>query len=174
MPCNGLIYTPPHDCACFLGSLLNGFCALAPESKMPSLNTAMEEPRLVRGPAYEQIFPSQAALPDPCEWPTYRHDPARSGVAGSGVPSELQAVWQAALHGRLSAPTVAAGKVFVAESDAHTLHALDARSGNRQWQFTADGRIDSPPTVYAGRVLFGSADGWVYSLRAADGKLAWR
>lgn len=34
--------------------------------------------------------------------------------------------------------------------------------------------MDSPPTVYRGRVLFGSADGWVYCLRASDGELAWR
>jgi len=34
--------------------------------------------------------------------------------------------------------------------------------------------VDSPPTVYQGLVLFGSADGWVYCLRASDGALAWR
>ena len=28
--------------------------------------------------------------------------------------------------------------------------------------------------MYQGNVLFGSADGWVYSLRASDGVLAWR
>jgi hypothetical protein len=28
--------------------------------------------------------------------------------------------------------------------------------------------------IYKGRVLFGSADGWVYCLRAADGELIWR
>jgi outer membrane protein assembly factor BamB len=36
------------------------------------------------------------------------------------------------------------------------------------------GRVDSPPTVWKGRVLFGSADGYVYCLRASDGVLAWR
>ena len=36
------------------------------------------------------------------------------------------------------------------------------------------GRIDSPPTVYEGKVLFGSRDGCVYCLRASDGKLVWR
>ena len=38
----------------------------------------------------------------------------------------------------------------------------------------AGGRVDSPPTVYQGRVLFGCADGWVYCLSASDGRLAWR
>ena len=33
MPCNGLIYAPPHSCACHVESLLNSFNALAPAGK---------------------------------------------------------------------------------------------------------------------------------------------
>jgi len=58
--------------------------------------------------------------------------------------------------------------------DTHALCALDAASGAVLWEFTAGGRIDSPPTVDKGRVLFGSADGWVYCLRADSGDLIWR
>ena len=54
------------------------------------------------------------------------------------------------------------------------MHALDAASGKRAWSFAAGGRVDSPPTVWQGRVLFGSADGWVYCVRASDGALVWR
>jgi hypothetical protein len=54
------------------------------------------------------------------------------------------------------------------------LHVLDERTGRRLWTFTADGRIDSPPTIYNGMVLFGSRDGCVYCLRASDGALVWR
>ena len=53
-------------------------------------------------------------------------------------------------------------------------HALDATDGHSLWAFTAGGRVDSPPTMVRGLVLFGSADGWVYALREADGVLAWR
>ncbi len=52
--------------------------------------------------------------------------------------------------------------------------ALDASSGQRRWQFTAGGRIDTPPTIHDGLCLFGSHDGWVYCLRANDGQLVWR
>ena len=62
----------------------------------------------------------------------------------------------------------------MAAVDAHTVHALDADTGKAAWSYTAGGRVDSPPTIYRGRVLFGSADGWVYCLRAGDGRLAWR
>jgi outer membrane protein assembly factor BamB len=51
---------------------------------------------------------------------------------------------------------------------------MDVRSGQPAWSYTVGGRVDSPPTISRGRVLFGSADGWVYCLRAADGRLAWR
>jgi outer membrane protein assembly factor BamB len=78
------------------------------------------------------------------------------------------------LGGRLSAATIADGRVFVAQVDAQTVHALDAGTGDRLWSFTAGGRVDSPPTLVAGRVLFGSHDGLVYCLRASDGELVWR
>ena len=70
--------------------------------------------------------------------------------------------------------TSAAGKVFVADIDTHTLHALDEVTGKTAWTFTADGRIDSPPAYSSGSVLFGCRAGWIYCLRASDGALAWR
>ncbi|KPK40054.1 MAG: hypothetical protein AMJ65_10950 [Phycisphaerae bacterium SG8_4] len=70
--------------------------------------------------------------------------------------------------------TIAAGKLFVASVDTHRLHALDAKTGRPVWSYTTGGRVDSPPTYYSGLVLFGSADGYVYALRADDGVLAWR
>ena len=108
------------------------------------------------------------------DWPTYRHDPARSGFTRAVVPADLKRVWQADLGGKLSSVVVAEGKLFVAAVDAHAVHALDAASGKIAWSYTAGGRVDSPPTVSDGRVLFGSADGWVYCLSAADGRLGWR
>lgn len=54
------------------------------------------------------------------------------------------------------------------------MHALDASSGKPAWSFTAGGTIDSPPTIYHGRVLFGSVDGHVYCLDSTGGELIWR
>jgi outer membrane protein assembly factor BamB len=90
------------------------------------------------------------------------------------VPAEVGVAWRTALGGKLSSPVVAGGTLLVASVDTHTVHALDAASGEQQWSYTAGGRVDSPPTVDRGRVLFGSADGYVYCLRAADGQLIWR
>ena len=41
------------------------------------------------------------------------------------------------LGGRLTAPTIVAGKVFVAQIDRHTLDGLDARAGRVLWRLAA-------------------------------------
>ncbi len=77
-------------------------------------------------------------------------------------------------RGGLTPPVAAGGKVFVAEPDAHAVHAVNAKDGKHRWSFVADGRVDSPPTLYQGLCIFGCTDGQVYCLSAADGRLAWR
>jgi outer membrane protein assembly factor BamB len=95
-------------------------------------------------------------------------------MATSPIPSAPKRSWQTKLNGTLSAPTIAGGKVFVASEDTHQVIALDAATGKRAWAFTTGGRVDSPPTVWQGYVLFGSRDGRVYCLRATDGRLVWQ
>ena len=90
------------------------------------------------------------------------------------MDSELLLGWQKRLGGKLTSVVIADNRVFLASTDAHTLHALDATSGEPLWQATACGRIDSPPTVHEGLVLFGCRDGSAAALRATDGALVWR
>ncbi len=192
LPANGLLYVPPHACACFIEGKLTGFLALAGRTQaeaeaaqrrraaQPSSDLAGgSAPRLQKGPAYDQAGRGTYAghsdqAPSVDDWPTYRHDAGRSGSTRAAVPTQLARLWQRSVGTRLTAPVVALGKVFVAAVDAHTLHAFDAATGQPCWSFTTGGRIDSPPTVAGDRVLFGSADGYVYCLRAEDGTLAWR
>ena len=174
MPANGLIYAPPHSCACYPVAKLHSFNALAAEGRFRVPGAGLREDRLEKGPAFASIGNRQSAIGNPDDWPTYRHDGARSGSTAAAVPGTLAQAWQTKVGGRVSAPVIAEGKLFVASIDTHTVHALDASSGKPAWSVTVGGRVDSPPTVWRGRVLFGSADGWVYCLRAADGTLAWR
>jgi len=176
MPCNGLIYAPPHNCACYPEAKLYGFNALAPTSATRKLPSQIpDQGRLERGPAYaESANLKSETETSKSDWPTYRHDTARSGIATTTVPTEISQAWRADLGGRLSSVVVAADKLYVAQIDSHSVHALDAKTGDKLWSYTAGGRVDSPPTVYQGRLLFGSADGSVYCLRAADGVLVWR
>ena len=177
MPCNGLLYKPPDSCACFYQSKLEYLCALAPAGPKPQAgNQISEDSRLVKGLAYSDIRGQQSgvATNSADDWPMYRHDAARSGFGRSSVPADLRKSWDVSLDGKLSQPVIAGGRVYVASADIHTLQALDADTGKRLWKFTAGGRIDSPPTIDQGRVLFDSADGWVYCLRAEDGAMAWK
>jgi outer membrane protein assembly factor BamB len=172
MPANGMVYNPPHPCACYLESKLYGFNALAPASKGPRIpERAASRPRLEKGPAYDEEIAEVTTKDD---WPTYRHDAARSGRATTIVPAELKIKWEKSIEGKPASPVIAGAKVFIASAETHSIHALDAGSGNNLWSYTAGGRVDSAPTVYQGRILFGSADGYVYCLRASDGTLVWR
>jgi outer membrane protein assembly factor BamB len=176
MPANGLLYAPPHSCACYPGAQLRGFQALAPADANASAvpKETSSEGRLLKGPAYDRVAGSAFRVPGGDNWPTYRHDPARSGAARGAGPAKLAPLWSAKVGGRISALTAAGGKVFVAGVDAHEVVALDARSGRRLWGFTAGARVDSPPTVDGERLIFGCRDGRVYCLRARDGKPVWR
>ena len=167
MPANGLVYTPPHSCICFPESKTFGFCALAADGGAAGLPSG---PRLVAGPAFGKVTPPSEPLP----WPTLRGDAGRSGSTSETIPDTMAENWRCPLGGRLSAMTVGEGKVFVAQIDRHTVHAIDAVTGTPVWQRTAGGRVDSPPTLHGGMAIFGCADGWVYSLRTSDGELVWR
>lgn len=173
IPANGLLYAPPNACACFLSVKADGFFAAAPQRDPTGRMPFPEQPVLETGPADGKL-PPDATSPDGDAWPMYRHDPQRSGACASAIPAAVQPRWSAAVGGRLTQPVIAAGCVFVASTDTHTLYALAESDGRERWRFTADGRIDSAPTVWKQRVIFGAADGWIYCLAAADGQLAWR
>ncbi|MEJ2110295.1 MAG: PQQ-binding-like beta-propeller repeat protein [Acidobacteriota bacterium] len=172
MPSNGLIYTPPHACACYMEAKLNGFCALGPASATETgMQAAASENRLQKGPAYNVEISGSVGAED---WPTYRHDTKRSSYTKTSVAPDVSQQWSLKLGGKLSSPVFAGDRIYISKVDAHTVYAIDAATGNILWDYAAGGRVDSPPTIYQGRVLFGSADGYVYCLSAADGNLIWR
>ena len=188
LPCNGLLYLGPPACSCCNWVMLNAMNALAPEGGLKSSGQPIKvetTPRLQKGPGLSGISDLKSpgfakATPgkqiSEQDWPTYRHDAGRTGVTKAKVSSaaELKRYWETKLTTRASAPVIAAGKVFVADIDAHAVCALDASNGRELWRYTTGARVDSPPTYYKGLLLFGSRDGWVYCLRASDGELAWR
>ena len=174
LPCNGLIYCGPYACQCHLPVGLHNFNAYyTDEESLPTKGQIVKVNRSVRlekGPAYGKSGKS-ADTP----WPTYRQDARRYACAKAKVPAKgLKPLWKTKFKTRISAPVIAEGKIFIGETDAHMLLALDATSGKVLWKYIAGGRIDSPPTYHKGLLLFGSHDGWVQSIRASDGALAWR
>jgi outer membrane protein assembly factor BamB len=170
MPANGLLYTAPTPCFCYPGVKKNGFNAFsAADGSVADARRKEQEPE--KGPAFDRIVKSKNVSPE--DWPTYRHDNARSGYVKTTIPAKLEESWQMQLSGRVSPPVVAHGKLYVSEKDTHTIHCIDADCGKPVWRFIAGGSVDSPPTIHGGRVVFGCTDGRVYCLSAKDGQVAW-
>ncbi len=130
-----------------------------------------ETDRLQKGTAVESDSAAPASQED---WPSFRHDAARTNRASTTIASDLKSVWQQNLGGKLSPLTVADGKVFVSVVDRQQVVALDTEKGTEVWRFHAGGRVVLPPTFFKGRCLFGANDGWVYCLSSAKGTLVWR
>jgi len=194
VPANGLLYTAPKHCACY--PMLKGYSALAPAKSPPGPGARKPEPADFvpqRGPAWaEPLAPAEAGTGQRQDWPCYRADAWRSASATADVPTDLEVLWTTEIggwprvalagdwadnlfsRGPVTAPVIADGMVIVAQPEGHRVVALDARTGGARWDFTANGRVDSPPTIWRGLCLFGTRSGWVYCLRAADGRLVWR
>ncbi|MBN1344701.1 MAG: PQQ-binding-like beta-propeller repeat protein [Phycisphaerae bacterium] len=146
-----------------------------------------------------------AACPLPvtaADWPTYRHDGARSGVTAEGPVLPLHEQWRhepahppapawpkpagadlwhdaakldpAVTYDRAFHVAVVGDSVFFGSSSEDTVTCLDATTGKARWTFTADGPVRLAPCIAGGKAYFGSDDGWVYCLRAGDGSLVWR
>ncbi|MFH1023885.1 MAG: PQQ-binding-like beta-propeller repeat protein, partial [Planctomycetota bacterium] len=189
---NGLLYGVPNACAC-IKDQIRGFVAFSSGdiSSLERGDLSAAHP-LESGDA--AISGTAAAMPADGEWPTFRHDSRRSGGTTETVSVPLRELWSVALKEHaspqevlnedwavdpiggdpLTAPVAAGDRVYVGVTDAHRLVALDAGTGKVVWSYTAGGRLDTPPTIYAGLCLFGCRDGWVYCLRSSDGKFLWR
>jgi outer membrane protein assembly factor BamB len=172
MPANGLQYAPPHPCVCYIDEKLNGFNALAPAIPQEQRPKSREENGLLeRGPAFGKASGTVTSDED---WPAFRHDTIRSGSVETKVSAKPKLLWQKRIGNKLAPPIVVDSRIFVPLVDEHHLVAMNGLDGQQKWEYTAGGRIDSPPVYYRGTVLFGSADGWVYCVRAGDGHLVWR
>ncbi len=146
----------------------------SPDSGSDAGRRSFERTPLVRPVSLSTAVAAEAHTRSQSDWPTYRHDPQRSGATEAEVGTKLRRLWTADVGGRLSAVTVAGGRVYVSDVDGHRVVALDAQTGRPLWEFSTGGRVDSPPTVWQGLVLFGSADGWVQCVEAETGELVWR
>jgi len=170
VPANGLQYAPPHPCQCYNAEKLKGLNALS--AARPSRGQEHQPPsQLEQGPAHGSN-PAQPSTP--ADWPAFRGGADRSGSAATRLPSALKLLWRAELGRRAAAPVSVGEMVFVPLVDEHQIVACNVADGAVLWRFHAGARIDSPPTYDRGSLLFGSADGCVYRLRADNGQLVWK
>ena len=165
---NGLVYTSPSGCACAFA--VRGGAALVPVSEAlywakPSVP---RPPRLEKGPAYQADPAGPASA-----WPCYRGTARRDNLCAERLPRPMKVAWTRPLGGRITPPSVGAGKLFVGSGN-HSVYGLDAKTGAVSWRYVTGGEVWVTPTYWRGQVYVGSMDGWLYCLRASDGALAWR
>lgn len=143
-----------------------------------------------------------APLLPAADWPTYRADSQRSGIAGESLQLPLRALWthhcpykpapawpempahQDFWHNLAElSPTytydrtyhvvVAGDLLYYASSADDAVHCLSAHTGKKVWTFYTEGPVRLAPTLYKGRVYVGSDDGQVYCLHGKTGQVAW-
>lgn len=134
------------------------------------------------------------------DWPTYMHDNARSGATTATVDLPLTEQWvytapaapkpawadpqNAVIEGTHELPrmkfddafhiAVVDNVLYFGSSVDNKVYSLHAATGKVRWAFFTGGPVRLAPTVYKGRVYVGSDDGYVYCLRASDGRLIWK
>ncbi|MBA4389247.1 MAG: hypothetical protein C0404_14835, partial [Verrucomicrobia bacterium] len=121
------------------------------------------------------------------DWPQWRCDEYHSAVTLQQLPAQLYLQWRRDLravtpgvsgyqHGfeKGLEPVVVGKTLFVGSSSDNSMRAVDTETGAQKWVFFANGPIRLAPVAMTGRVLFGSEDGYLYCLNAADGSLAWK
>jgi outer membrane protein assembly factor BamB len=107
------------------------------------------------------------------DWPMFRNDPTRSGLAPDQSAAGVQQLWSAELGGSVdSSPAVADDVAFVGNS-LGAMHAVSADDGAVLWSFQTGAAVVSSPAVADGLVVFGSVDGFCYAVDAATGEQAW-
>ena len=171
LPANGMTYITPHPCACNTESMLRGFSGLVAPGMQKPVIEAKYSPRLLKGSAYDTPLKEQAE-----GWNHFRYGNSRLSYNTNPVSTKLSQQWQitVAPGQKLTQPVANNGKVFVATVKQNTLYALDQKSGEKLWKYTVGSQIDSSPSLWKGRVIFGSADGHLYCLNEDNGELIWR
>ena len=84
-----------------------------------------------------------------------------------------KAIWTYQSGANIISTPVYLNNLIVIGNQNGVVEALDFQTGILKWQFKTDGPIFSSPDQMDGNIVFGSADGYIYSL-SANGKLNWK
>ena len=167
---HGHLFWGPWMCDCNL--TLVGVVSLAPAGGFDFAGDIRDAARLET--STETAPPRDFAI-DSQDWPTLRANNARTAWSAVGLPDRVDVDWTlpSAAGLAVTAPTAAGGLIFVGGHDG-TVRAIAADGGELRWTAYTGGAISYPPTLWNGRALVGSGDGWIYCLEAATGRRLWR
>jgi outer membrane protein assembly factor BamB len=122
------------------------------------------------------------------EWPMYQRDPAHTGYAvasriNAANVTNLNQAWGYQTGSYVTGtPIVSGGMVYVGSWDGK-MYALREADGSLVWSLATEQvatncdttyGIDSTAAIVAGRLYFGTASCYLYSVDAATGNVIWR
>jgi len=121
------------------------------------------------------------------DWPMWRCDTSRSGVAKSALANELELKWTIKLPATVMAwpkesrmqfdasyePVVMDKGLFVGSPNDGSIAAYDTETGARKWRFYTNGPVRFAPVAHKDKVYTASDDGRLYCLDAQTGKIVW-
>jgi outer membrane protein assembly factor BamB len=168
---NGLLYWWPFVCDCQL--TIYGFTCLGPAGDFDFSPRATEAQRLEKGTG--DLMKVARLSESSTDWSTFRADNTGSATTSVVIPGNSKPLWKftpkAGVHP--TAPVTAGGLIFISGSDG-VVRVLDAVIGKQRWHAYTGGAVRMPPTIWEGRALVGSGDGWIYAFEARTGRLLWR
>ena len=126
-------------------------------------------------------------------WMTYRNDSNLSAVSDENLKTPLSLSW---VYKPSHAPepawyepaeelprsqfdnahyiTTAGERVFFGSTVDNKVYALDKNTGKEIWTYFTEGPVRTSPALWKNNVYIGSDDGYVYCLKARNGKLVWK
>jgi len=113
---------------------------LASAAACSSANAPIEPAASVAAAATEpagtgSVTPGPARKAATLDWPTYHHDPARSGVAAGTPPlGRLSKAWAAKLDGAVYAQPLVIGGRVIAATENDSIYGLSASTGRVLWR----------------------------------------
>jgi len=165
---HGYLFWGPWMCRCDMTQL--GVISLGPGGNFDYLAKATDADRLETYPDFDG-----PALVRDVDWPSYRHDNARTATIDDEVPAKVRLAWTWSPKAATlpTAPIIANSKAIVGGQDG-VVRAISLHTGKLVWSAYTGGPMKYPPAASRNRLFVGSGDGYIYSLDPFSGKTYWR
>lgn len=118
--------------------------------------------------AYLMLQPKPAAD----NWPGFRGDAARNGLAVRGPIGNPVVDWQFHADGSIRYAIAIAGDVVLAPSDDGILHALGVEDGTERWSFTATAPMHAPFAT-GDKAFVADGAGVIHAVTLSSGDAVW-
>jgi outer membrane protein assembly factor BamB len=166
---NGLLYWWPSICDC--QNQLYGITCLGPAGDFDFSQKATEKERLKQYDLKNVANLDQISS----DWPTFRANNYGNVTTEIAISEKAQRLWWFTPENEFTptAPVAVGDLLFFSGSDG-IVRAVGLSTGKLRWKAYTGGPVRFPPTVWQGRLLVGSGDGWVYAFEALTGRLLWK